>query len=79
MSVKLPIPLRVKDAVRNNFGCRVFTRQELIDFMTKIYQGINVTSILPADWCIDSPTPQHSNNYKFLHWVERGKYRLINK
>ncbi len=72
---ELTIPIKVKQVVKEKFGSRVFSKQELIDALKEKFRNINKSSILPADYCVNKKTGRHSK-WKFLFWIESGKYRM---
>ena len=78
MNSQLTIPAKIKQVVKEKFGSRVFSRQELINALKGKYRNINKKSILPADHCVNMKTGRWTECH-FLFWVGRGKYRMYDQ
>jgi hypothetical protein len=75
MDHEIPIPMKVLEICKElgKDGMPVYRR----DIIAKARElGLNESSILPADYCDNTVTGQWSK-YKFLHFLGRGKYVLI--
>jgi len=73
------IPLSVPERIRLicqdlGAGGRVITRHDILRLAKE--QGINESSVLPADYCDNTQTGKWSG-HSFLHSVGRGRYVLI--
>jgi hypothetical protein len=77
-NANLTITAFAQNVIKKQFGKRVFTRQELINELKLVRPGINITSVIPSDWCINMKSGRNPN-LKFLKKVSWGKYRLCGR
>ncbi len=76
-SPSLGILERVTLLVVTRFGAGIFSRQELLNAWINEYPNSPTSSVLPADYCVNTKTGRHTPlEHRFLFTVEEGIFRI---